>query len=173
MEQIPWIKKESVTIVVLGNTGNEPHAVRSVLEWFNYRVDTIWAGSREEFMRVIQGDITTADTLIISAHGEDGEILAPDEPNITIKDIGGGHVNGKTIINLGCTTGSEKMAEAFRQAGANHYIAPSDYIEGNSTLVFVMHVFYELSMNKEASIESAVTKAKAFDEQSDIFALLF
>ena len=68
---VPWVKKESVTIVVVGSGGKEADSIRSILEELNYRVDTLLIGSRKEFIETLKGTISTADFVILSADRSD------------------------------------------------------------------------------------------------------
>lgn len=132
--------KKTVLIVVNGNVGNEPEALRQSLECFGYTVLTIYVGRPNDFVGILKGRLPLEpDYIIIDSHGDESgfimeelseEIYAPDEPrgSFSPEDIRRNlELSEKVIISLGCMTGTEKMSEAF--AVGNTYIAPSDYIE--------------------------------------------
>jgi len=166
---IPWVKKQSITIVPVGAVGSEPEALRNILEAFNWRVDIIWIASRKEFMKVLDGTIKTADYVVIPNHGCDKGIIVPDEEYVTPEDIAEvGKLAGKTIISTGCTTGRKVYGDAFiKKAKAKAYIAPIEYPAGNSALMFVARLFYELSNKK--SLRTAVSVARKLDKETARF----
>lgn len=171
-----------VLIVCIGNTGNEAEAIRQTLEYFGCSVLVKYVGRPQDFIDVLRGDLLfEADCVIISCHGEDGEIVMPvlgesvytqSEPrgNFGVAEIENYcRIKDKLIINTGCTTGNKQMAKAF--AKENTYIAPDDYVEGNSALMFVLRFFYELLQN-EKSTEEAFQIAGAMDEETKLFKMI-
>ena len=58
------------------------------------------------------------------------------------------------------------MGEAFSKQ--NTYIAPNDYIEGNSALYFAMSFFYEMS-KEDAQLLDAYKTAKSNDNETKMF----
>ena len=75
-------------------------------------------------------------------------------------------LQGKLILNMGCTTGEAAIAKAFSKQ--NTYIAPNDYVEGTAALYFAISLFYELS--KEGTrTEDAFKIAKATDRETELF----
>lgn len=167
---VPWVKKKSVTIVSVGDAGNEWEAVRSVLEWFNYRVDTLLIGSRKEFMEMLKGTIKTSEYIILSVHGDEGitmvgeDLVVPDDITKHAK------LNGKIVINLGCNTGSKTFINAFKKATVKAYVAPVGH-PGSGAALFAIHLFYYLQPQLKQSLRTAVRKARAFDEEGTMFKL--
>ena len=171
---------KNILIVVIGSVGNEPEALRQSLEYFGFFVAVQYIGRPNDLISVLQGNLVfDPDCIILSCHGEDGEIIlpvlgddvyAPDEPrgNITAADVAKYlKLQNKLILNLGCTTGSTAMAAAFSKQ--NTYIASDDYTEGNAALYFAVSLFYELS--KGTILEEAYEKAKATDSETALFRL--
>ncbi|WP_010275476.1 hypothetical protein [Paenibacillus senegalensis] len=166
--EVPYVEKENVSLVVVGFVGQEPEALRSTLEWFNYRVDTHWVGSKIELQKILKGEIPTRETIILCCHGDDDGILIDGEPTLTGEEIKSCcMITNKVIINLGCSTGKQHIADAFLHRRGLTYIAPVDDIEGNSSLLFAIHVFYYLANGDEWS--EAVDKARQFDEECKLF----
>ena len=170
---------KNILILVIGGTGNEPEALRQALEYFGFFVAVKYIGRPKDFMAVLGGEtVFDPDCIILSCHGEDGEIIMPvlgeavyeaDEPrgNMTASDIDKYlNLRGKLILNLGCTTGEKAMATAF--AKQNTYIASNDYTEGNAALYFAVTLFYELSKDG-VTVAEAFKKAKSTDSETQLF----
>lgn len=170
---------KNILILVIGGTGNEPEALRQALEYFGFFVAVKYIGRPKELLSALQGDLPfEPDCIILSCHGEDGEIIMPvlgeavyeaDEPrgNMTASDVDKYlNLQGKLILNLGCTTGAKAMATAF--AKQNTYIASNDYTEGNAALYFAVTLFYELSKDG-VSVAEAFKKAKSTDSETQLF----
>ena len=170
---------KNILILVIGGTGNEPEALRQALEYFGFFVAVKYIGRPKDFMAVLGGEtVFDPDCIILSCHGEDGEIIMPvlgeavyeaDEPrgNMTASDIDKYlNLRGKLILNLGCTTGEKAMATAF--AKQNTYIASNDYTEGNAALYFAVTLFYELSKDG-VTVADAFKKAKSTDSETQLF----
>ncbi len=170
---------KNILILVIGGTGNEPEALRQALEYFGFFVGVKYIGRPKELIAALQGDLPfDPDCIILSCHGEDGEIIMPvlgeavyeaDEPrrNMTASDIDKYlNLQGKLILNLGCTTGEKAMATAF--AKQNTYIASNDYTEGNAALYFAVTLFYELSKDG-VTVAEAFKKAKSTDSETRLF----
>lgn len=174
------MKIRNILIVSFGNTGNEPEALRQTLESFNYCVVMKYIGRPNDFIDVLKSKLQfIPDCIILSCHGEDGEIAMPvlsnevydvEEPrgHFTYKEINKYiDLYDKLIISLGCTTGNKELSKAFTVNG-NVYIAPENYIDGNSALFFTIRLFYELEQNKK-SIYDAYVVASETDKETELF----
>ena len=168
---VPWVKKQSITIVAVSDVGNEPHALRNVLEAFNYRVDIIWVGSRKEFIKILDGTIKTANYVILSTHGVDEGITIPDEDEISPSEIAEkGKLSGKVILNTGCTTGKKVYGDAFiKGAKAKAYIASTGAPSLPDVLIFTAHLFGELHNLKKKPLKAAVKKARDYNKGTAMF----
>jgi len=173
---------KNVLIVAIGDVGNEPEAIRQILERFNYFVGVKYVGRPDDFIEVLLNELPfEADCIIISCHGDNGMIKMPllaeevygaDEPRGDFSaDLVGQYLKlkNKLIINLGCTTGYKEMSEAFSKD--NTYIAPYDYIDGNAAVFFVIHLFYEMCQNGRM-LEEAYTLASGTDNETALFTLV-
>jgi hypothetical protein len=169
VDAVPYVAKDDVTVVSVGDV-LEAMAVRALLEGFNYRVTVQWIGSRRELVMLLGGGIRTDDTVLLSCHGVDAGIWVPDEDPVGAEEIQGGQLLGKTVVSLGCLTGSPAFADAFRAAGVAHYVAPTDYPEGRAALSFVSNLFFLLSAGQ--SMQDAVGRAAGFDGETAQFELL-
>ncbi len=166
-------------ILVIGNTGNEPEALRQSLETFGYFVGIKYIGRPNDFLDVLKGEFPfEPDCIIISCHGEDGKIIMPvlgddvyepDEPkgNISACDIDKHlKIKDKLILNLGCSTGEKALGETF--AKQNIYIAPDGYIDGNAALYFAITLFYEMAKDG-AQLKKSYKSAKGTDSETKMF----
>lgn len=172
---------QKILIVNLTDTGSEPEALRQTLEYMNFFVGMKNIGRPKDFIDVLTGASPfEPDYIIISCHGDDGNIIMPvlgesvylkDEPrgDFSCKEITQFlNISGKTIINLGCTTGRSDLAAAFSKN--NTYIAPKDYIEGNAALFFTIKLFYEL-ISRPCDIKTAYLAARETDDETRLFCM--
>lgn len=170
----------TVLIAAVDGTGSEPEALRQTLEVFGFFVATKYVARPRDLIDILEDKIPFhADYLIISCHGENGAILMPclgesiydaDEPrgNFSAAEIERFcKLSGKTILNLGCTTGKKSIAGAFSKN--NQYIAPMDYVAGNSALYFAARFFYEIAQNG-CTVYDAWQRASSTDEETGYFA---
>lgn len=174
-----------ITIVVGPNCDMEAFAIRSTLEYFGARVTVHWIGRPNDLVDVLSGKELDqrCDYLILAFHGDEGrlcmpelaeDVYEPDEPRgefFTYLDVKR-HSNLKSIkvIATGCTLGEEKLAKAFLECGCHSYIAPTDYIDGNSALMFVIRLLYEMINNKKHQQE-AFEIAKSIDGETSVYQL--
>lgn len=167
--EVPFVEKKDVSLVVI-DSSLEATAIRDVLEAFNYRVTTHWVGSRKELIEILSGNIETSNTVILSCHGIEEGIYTPDEDPLTTEEIARtAKLAGKTVVNLGCLTGKSTYQEAFTNAGVTNYIGPSDYPSGNATLLYVITLFYGLSVGE--SLADAHGHARTTSEDGEQFVL--
>ncbi|MBB5979590.1 hypothetical protein [Kribbella solani] len=161
--------KQNLTIVAVGDA-LEASAVRATLEGFNYRTTTHWVGSRAELLKLLAGEIPTDNDVILSCHGDDRGILVPDEPPITPAEVRDhAHLDGKTVINLGCRTGAGDLPDAFRSAGTAAYVAPIDYPDGSAALAFVNNLYFLRTY--DIPLDQAVQHAAAVHPECGQFQL--
>jgi len=172
---------DNVLLLNFGDTGNEIESIRQCLEQFGYNVLKCNIGRPNDFIKILSDDyFADYKYLIISCHGKDGEITMPQlhESIYTDKEPKNNFgaleiekyikIENKIIINTGCSTGQLKeMIAAFTEKN-NTYIAPKGYPEGNSTLIFVINLFYHL---KNKYLSEAFNTAKRIDEETNIFAI--
>ena len=171
---------KTVAIISIDETGCD-EALRHVLESFGYLVVMYWVSRPRHFIDLLQGKmITKFDFIIIDSHGDDGKIVMPelgediyypDEPrgNFGVNEISK-YLTWKdtcVIIN-GCSTGTEDMAKVFVKNN-NIFLAPDDYIEGDSDLIFVVLFFYYLTRGFD--IETAYKKASSLDDETGMYIL--
>lgn len=170
-----------VLILNGANTDLSNFSVRFVLESFGYIVTTYYMGRPQDYFDIFgEKEKFDYDYLIIGCHGEGGRIIPPvlgddiyypDEcrGNIGFEELHNKvKINNKTIICTGCTTGSGDLYRAFTSNG-NTFIAPTDYIEGKSDLMFVINLFYHLSNNK--TLADSFALATETDKETGLYRL--
>ena len=167
---MPLVLKKAVTVIAVDDP-REANAIRTLLEGLDYQVTVHWVGSRREFVELLAGRIRTDDTVILSCHGGGDGIYMPDERPVGPVDLlEVANLGGKTVVSLGCMTGSLAFADAFKRAGALHYIAPIDYPEGRAAIGFTANLFFLLASG--ADLRGAVDRASGFHEEMSQFDLL-
>lgn len=172
---------QNILIVNLSDTGNEAEALRQTLERMNFFFGVKNIGRPKDFINVLSGETPfNPDCIIISCHGDNGKIIMPmlgesvyfkDEPrgDFSSEEITQFlKISKKTIVNLGCTTGSNDIATAF--SANNTYIAPWDYVDSNAALFFTIKLFYELT-SKQCAIKDAYLSARETDNETQLFCL--
>jgi hypothetical protein len=167
---LPYVPTRPLSLIALPGTGIEPVAIRNIAEWFWFHLDTHWIGSREQFTRILTGEIPTQPLVILSCHGDEGGILMDPEPPLLPQEIREiARLTGKTILSLGCETGTPELAQAFRDAGCQAYIAPTQPVDGSASLLFAVHLLYHLANG--TTLEQAFAKSAGYDDESRFFRL--
>ena len=174
---------KKVLILDDGSVGVENYAIRNVLESFGYLVIIYPIGRPQHYFDVLgEKEKLDYDYLIIGCHGDNGKIIVPvlgediyypDEcrVNLGFEELQEGvTIRNKTVICTGCTTGSGMLYKAFADNN-NTFIAPSDYIEGKSGLLFVVNMFYHLS--NDVSLEDSYILASKIDSETALYKIYF
>ena len=172
---------KKVLILDDGSVGVENYAIRNVLESFGYLVTIYPIGRPQHYFDVFgEKEKLDYDYLIIGCHGDDGKIIVPVlgeniyypdgcRSNLGFQELQNKvTIHNKTVICTGCTTGSGTLYKAFTTQN-NIFIAPSDYIEGKSDLLFVVNMFYHLSNG--IGLEDAYSIASKIDIETALYKL--
>ena len=121
--EVPYVRKEAISLIAIGAPG-EATALRSVLEWFNYRVEVQWVGSRREVLEILRGNVETFPYLILSCHGDErGGILVPDEAVIAVDEVEI-CLPERVVVNLGCGAGYGEVASRYLLGGCRRLSPP-------------------------------------------------
>lgn len=75
-------------------------------------------------------------------------------------------IKDKTVICTGCTTGAGELYKEFNRNN-NTFVAPTDYIEANSSLMFIVNLFYHLSNG--LSFKDSFAIASAIDSETKLY----
>ena len=161
------------------STSTENYAIRDVLENFGYIVTIFNIGRPQDYFDILDQKFEfDYDYLIIGCHGEEGKILVPilgDDiyyENECRSNIGSDElknkvsIKNKVVICTGCTTGSGDLYKPFIENN-NIFMAPYDYIEGKSDLLFIISLFYYLSFNY--SLQDSYNLANKIDSETKLY----
>jgi len=176
------MKNKNIALITTADVGNESEAIRQSLEYFGFTLYTRYIGRPDDFINILSGGDPIANLShywIFSSHGEEAAFLMPElAPELYLPDeiqapIDAQHIrqsaklNGQTILATGCTLGELSLAQAFLNSRANAYIGSTDYVEGNTALLFIIRFFYEIA-NGNTEIEAFET-AQKMDEETLLF----
>ena len=154
-------------------------AIRSVLEYFGYIVIMCNIGRPQDYFDIFSGKQNfNYDYLIIGCHGDDGKIIVPIleenvyyqnewRNNIGYEELQGSvKIKDKIVICTGCTTCAGELYKEFNRNN-NTFVAPTDYIEGNGSLLFIVNLFYHLS--KGSSFKDSFARASSIDTETKLY----
>jgi len=145
--------------IIVTETGQESHAIRSAAEWWQYDVTMTWVGNSHQIVDYLSSK-PKHDLVIFSTHGIDlGMVLPELDPEIE-KDYPYVHVitpddfdnflnlDNNTVINLSCVGGKPELAKVFLSHGAKYYIGDIGYQYGTDSLMFCLDIIYYISKGK-------------------------
>ena len=168
-------------LIVSFDCDAEAAALRAALEWYHADVMIRYIGRPNDFIDVLEGNVLfVPDVLILCGHGEDGVFLMPElgenvyldgEPRNIFPDDVRAHLKLRPTLCIctACTSGTAEMGAAFAEHGVP-YLAPDDYIEGNTPLFFILHLFY-LHLNCHKTFAEAAAIAKLTDAETAMYTL--
>jgi len=161
--------------IIVTETGNEPHAIRSAAEWWQYDVTVTWVGNSQQIVNYLSSK-PKHDLIIFSTHGiESGMVLPELDPEIE-KDYPYVHMitpddfdhfvnlDNNTVVNLSCVGGNPELARVFLARGAKYYIGDSGYQHGTDCLMFCLDMIYYFSKGKNVE-EAFQIASKHHDPQ--------
>ncbi|WP_280421867.1 hypothetical protein [Nocardia carnea] len=155
--------------------------VRGSLEQFGIRVNYFSIGQSRHLIAALGGARPVAPYVIVCCHGSDGRILLQElggpvaDAQPFLDELRPEHVReylripGSTVICTGCDTGGEALAQAFLDAGAARYFAPTDSPDGHSAFLAVLLLFYELTAGHEW--DHAVDRVRGYDDELSMWKL--
>jgi hypothetical protein len=169
-EDFPLVLQEPVSIVLLSPENLEASVLRDILECFNYRGEVHRVGSRPQFLEILRGNIPTFEKIVLSCHGDEAGLLVAYQKPVFPADVERvANLPGRSILSTGCHTGTEALAQAFLNSGCESYVAPTDYLHGNASLMFAVHLFYFLAAKR--SLAEAVEESRKHDADCSLFKL--
>jgi len=160
--------------------------IRAMLELYHLYVHMYYCCQKRNVLDVLAGKIPDADYVVLVGGGwkdpregsylvfhdlveeVDGEWrgldlkLHPDDIRKTVK------LQGRTVVSVGCKTGSEALAEAFLDSGCRAYIGPTEEIDEDCTTMFVCAFFHYLTVEGRDRLgeREAVERARPMDSQT-------
>ena len=177
MKKNKYIK---VGILIGENAELEALALRQTLEYFGYEVVTKWIGRPNDFINFLKGKLfdRKINLLILCLHGQNQKFVMPklskeiyfeDEVRTNIgSDIISSNIllKDKIIISTACAVGNSKIGNSFTKNNSI-LIASKGYVEGNSALLFVQMLMYNLLNFND--IYEAFELCNNFDEEISSF----
>ena len=172
-----------IGIATTHDSGNEPEAIRQMVEYFGYTTWLFSIGRPRHFIELLSGAARPKpiDFLVLSVHGVDGAFVLPElhesvyEPTEPRSAFGADLVRAHAVftpqtvvINTGCGLGHADLGHAFMDAGAKCYIAASEDIEGNAVLPFIVRFFYEIRQHQR-TVRQAYDLARSIDRETELF----
>jgi hypothetical protein len=164
-----------IEIIDIG-ASSEALLLRSILESLGARVGLIQAGSPSAFL---SGLGASADYILVCGHGESGGFVMGDfastvdttalvnglMPAAAIAKL---EIAAPSVVSTGCETGHQHFAEAFRQAGALHYMAPRESPEG-SVIPLILHSYFYSVLVSGLDSKTALASAQSRFSPEDHF----
>ena len=155
-------------------------AVRTGLERFGIRTRRTHVGQARHLLAALTED-SDAEYLLMLCHGDEGAIVLPElaeeveqyQPfhgRITPDDLRGfARLDGRVVIATGCETGHPDLAQAFLDAGAAAYIAPTGAPFGYASYFAPISLFYDLT--EQRTLDEAVAHLHQRDTELNMWHL--
>jgi hypothetical protein len=155
-------------------------AVRTGLERFGIRTRRTHVGQARHLLAALT-EHSDAEYLLMLCHGDEGAIVLPElaeeveqyQPfhgRITPDDLRGfARLDGRVVIATGCETGHPDLAQAFLDAGAAAYIAPTGAPFGYASYFAPISLFYDLT--EQRTLDEAVAHLHRRDTELSMWHL--
>jgi hypothetical protein len=182
MAVLPPGRPARVAIVVI-DCDAEALTLRQAIECFSLgdvAVDLLGVGRGSTLIGYLRGRDSRAPHLVLCCHGDEEGIILPElHPSVAAEERYVGHfgadavrkearLKGRVVLSTGCSTAG--LAEAFLDAGASAYIAPTGDPYGAAPLAFLMAFYYRLLVVGE-DLEAAVRAARRIGGDARMFRL--
>jgi hypothetical protein len=148
-------------------------ALRPMLECYGIQVELCKVGQARHLAAALSAPETPF--VVLETSGDEGDIVLdeladevqrfqPFGPRVTPDDVRRvADLRGATVVATGGDMGSEAMADAFLDAGAEAYVAPAGAPFGYASVFAPAMLFYELTEGR--SIDAAVQRLRAHDDE--------
>src|SRR5438046_1860720 len=134
--------RPDITILDLGNTGDEPYVIRDLAEAYGSTTLRSGSGKASDFL----SNLNEADSkyVVLSLHCDQKGLVLPELAqkiaekekyltHLALEDLREElKINSSVVISTACNTGSSDYGATFLASGAKAYIAPDGYPEGNA-----------------------------------------
>lgn len=129
-------------------------SLRGALEYWGIQTRIHFIATASQLVSLLSQDDALAKTVVLACHGtKKGLCLPLLAAEIEMQQPYKRYINaqqfseflslsGCTIINTGCTMGTEEYARVFLEAGCKTYIGAKGYPEGSAALFYVLSFFY-------------------------------
>lgn len=159
----------------------EGDALRAALDLFNVLVRRFLIGQARHLLSLLSGDEPTGNYVILACHGVDGGIVLPELAEqfeamqpvhrlltpAALRDRV--HLPERVVISTGCGTGNPELAGAFLDGGCTAYIAPTGGPYGNSVMVAIALLFYELMRGR--TLSESMSRVCNYDDELSMWQL--
>jgi hypothetical protein len=141
-----------IVCIVASEESLEANLCRMVIESLGHQTLIFRPGQPRDFLAALGASQHYGSVLVLSGHGSDGGFVFPDyAASVDTSMLANGvlHHDGLASVSVGpvdvistcCTTGHEKMAEAFLRAGAKSFTGPKNWPDGHLMPLF-LHLFF-------------------------------
>jgi hypothetical protein len=166
--------------VLLIELDNQGDALRLALEQFALRVNLVRIGQARHLVAALS-DIGDSEYVVLSGHGQDGDILIPElapeleaqQPfhRVLTPEVVStyAHLDHALVISTGCGTATPAMGQAMLGRGATGYLAPVAEPYGYAAFFAVTYLFYELTQGR--NIRQAVARLCDHDPELNMWQL--
>lgn len=170
----------SWTRVRMVEANGEGDALRPILEAYGIQVELCRVGQARHLAAALSAP--AVPYVVLCCHGDEGSIVLdeladevqrwqPFGPRVTPDDLRGvADLHGATVIATGCEMAAEPMADAFLDAGAEAYVAPTGAPFGYASVFAPALLFYELTEGR--SLDAAVDRLRAHDDELAMWQLV-
>ena len=147
--------------------------LRPLLEQLGIQVELCRVGQARHLVAALSAP--DVPYVVLECDGDEGSILLqelaeevqryqPFGPRVGPDDVRRvADLRGSTVIAAGADLGTEAMADAFLDAGAEAYVAPTGSPFGYANVIAVALLFYDLTEGR--SLDAAVDSLRAHDDE--------
>ena len=158
-------------------TGNEPHALRAVLECWGLDVSITWVGNADQVVAYLSSK-PSHDLIIISGHGDANTLYLPElaaelaaeyryKDQLTTNDFREFlDLKQNVVLNLSCEGGGSALAQVFLEQGASTYIGAKDAPDGSAALMYALEWLYAVNIEGKSLNEAHALATNHLDDRS-------
>lgn len=168
------------TRVRLIDCDGQAEAMRPLLECLGIQVELCRVGQARHLAEALAAP--PVPFVVLGCHGDEGTIVLdaladevqryqPFGPRVTPADVRQvARLAGTTVVATGCEMAGEAMSDAFLDAGAAAYIAPTGAPFGYASVFAPALIFYEVTQGR--SIDAAVQRQRAHGDELAMWRLV-
>ena len=158
----------------------EAVALRAALDNWGIEGRLHLIGKASDVVALLNGSYPLSQNIILLCHGDPQGIVLPElAEEIARQEPYDRFLSAQNlaefldlpdalVLNTGCITGTQVLADAFLQHGASAYIAPDDYPLMDVSLFLVLSFCY-FYLVKELSLEEALQRARSADQDTAMY----
>lgn len=151
------------TVIVIGDCSSEAQTLRLILENLGCKTDFSPAGNPTDFLTILNALPGSCRIVIICAHGDtNGLVFGEFSPEVDTGLLVHGSLparnlhlapastNNRIILTTACETGTASFAKRFLDAGAEAFLAPVDFPDGEDVVLFIHALLYRILIRKQS-----------------------